>query len=60
MRRDSTSSFQLDHKRRVSPKDKNAAALLKLAWHDDKKQVQEILRAEAERYMSELKKAGIG
>jgi AcrR family transcriptional regulator len=41
------------------PNDKNAATLLRLAWRVDKKRVQAILRAEAERYLAELKKAGI-
>ena len=47
-------------KEEYHPNDKNAAALLKLAWHVDKKQVREILRVEAKRYLSELKGAGIG
>lgn len=42
------------------PNDKNAAILLRLAWRADKEQVQAILRAEAKRYLLELKKAGIG
>lgn len=41
------------------PNNKNAAILIRLAWRADKNQVQAILRAEAERYLSELKKAGI-
>ena len=47
-------------KKEYHPNDKNAATLLRLAWDIDKKQVQSILQAEAKRYSSELKKAGIG
>jgi predicted transcriptional regulator len=41
------------------PNDMNASVLLKLAWQVDKKCVKRILRAEAKRYLLELKKIGI-
>jgi len=41
------------------PNDENASTLLRLAWQVDKKRVREILRAEAKRYLSELRRIGI-
>ena len=52
--------FNWMKKEEYHPNDKNAATLLKLAWHVDRDRVREILRAEAERYLSELKKGGFG
>lgn len=46
-------------KEKYHPNDKNAAIILKLAWRTDEKRVREILRAEAGRYLSELRRAGI-
>ncbi|MDI6884524.1 MAG: hypothetical protein QMD00_05330 [Hadesarchaea archaeon] len=52
--------FNWIKKKGYHPNDKNATTLLRLACYIDKKQVQGILQADAERYMSELKRAGIG
>jgi len=41
------------------PNDKNASALLMLAWRADKKSTKRILQAEAKRYLLKLKKIGI-
>lgn len=46
-------------KRAYHPNDKNASALLRLAWRFDRKSTKRILQAEAKRYLLELKKIGI-
>lgn len=47
------------HKKTHHPNDKNAVVLLDLAWRKHRNEVREILRAEAKRYLAELKEVGI-
>lgn len=46
-------------KEEYHPNDKNAAVILKTAYQIDRDRVREILKVEGERYLTELKKAGI-
>jgi hypothetical protein len=47
------------HKKTHHPSDKNAVALLNMAWQRDRDRTREILRTEAERYLKELRELGI-